>query len=76
MKAKSLARSFAWWPAIHERTKYPAQNCTICANLKNKSRKIDADLCEKPTTCKNVYIDYFGHVIGKMLFPVVDAHSK
>lgn len=29
MKAKSLARSFAWWPAIHEGTEYHAQNCAI-----------------------------------------------
>ena len=77
MKLWALARSFIWWPGIDARIENMVKKCTICATLKNNPPKENSNHWEWPSVSwKRIHIDCLGPVQGKMLFLVVDAHSK
>ena len=76
-RMKSLARSYAWWPAMARDLEEMVQTCDTC-QLHNKSPPAAPlytwEWPEKSWT--RIHIDYAGPFLGKMFLVAVDATSK
>ena len=74
---KSLARSYFWWPKLDSEIEREAERCTDCRELQASPAPFPLQPWPWPDTpWSRVHIDYAGPIEGKMLFLLVDAHSK
>ena len=76
-KMKQLARSYVWWPSIDTDIMAKVQECYKC-EVSQRAPK-EAPLHPWEFTCKpweRLHIDYAGPLEGKMIFIVIDSHSK
>ena len=74
---KSLACSHVWWPELDSELEVREKVCHSCQASKNAPAKTPLHPWAWPTTpWQRIHMDFAGPVMGKMLFVVVDAHSK
>ena len=74
---KTLARNHIWWPNLDSVIERRAKSCTACQGNKHLPPKAPSHYWSwPPAPWDRVHIDYAGPFMGKMLFIVVDAHSK
>ena len=74
---RSLARSYVWWPHIDKDIDSVVKACYECQQTCHSPPVASLHPWkwpQRPSAC--IHIDYAGPVAGKMLFVVVDAHSK
>ena len=77
VKMKALARSHVWWPGLDQQIEDCAKSCSSCQVDKRSPPKAPLHPWAWPTVpWQRVHVDYAGPVQGKMLFILVDAHSK
>ena len=76
-RMKSFARSYVWWPGLDGDLERRVRQCVMCQRVQKMQQRAPVqpwEWPEKPWT--RLHIDHAGPVQGKMLFIIVDAHSK
>lgn len=76
-RMKSFARSYVWWPGLDGDLERRVRQCDVCQRVQKMPQKTPVqpwEWPERPWT--RLHIDHAGPVQGKMLFIIVDAHSK
>ena len=72
---KALARSHVWWPSMDKEDL--VRQCANCQRECHMPAKAPLHPWAWPALpWQRIHVDYAGPVAGKMLFVVVDAHSK
>lgn len=74
---KAIARCYVWWPNIDRDLESCVRQCTTCQEMGNnppKSQLHPWAWPERPWS--RIHLDFAGPFQGKMLFIVIDAHSK
>ncbi|KAK3746542.1 hypothetical protein QZH41_005600 [Actinostola sp. cb2023] len=76
-RMKSLARSYVWWPLMDRDIEAVVKQCVNCQVHGKSPAVAPLHPWEWPgEPWKRLHMDYVGPFMGKMLFIVVDAHSK
>ncbi|KAK3750753.1 hypothetical protein QZH41_000844, partial [Actinostola sp. cb2023] len=76
-RMKSLARSYVWWPLMDKDIEAVVKQCVNCQVHGKSPAVAPLHPWEWPgEPWKRLHMDYAGPFMGKMLFIVVDAHSK
>ena len=77
VRMKTLARSHIWWPNLDSAIERRAKAYTACQCNKHLPPKAPLHYWPwPPAPWDRIHIDFAGPFMGKMLFIVVDAHSK
>ena len=77
VRMKTLARSHIWWPNLDSAIERKAKACTACQSNKHLLPKAPLHYWPwPPAPWDRIHIDFAGPFMGKMLFIVVDVHSK
>ena len=77
VRMKSVARSYVWWPQINEDIEHLVKKCEKCQSTQSAPPLAPLHPWLWPTKpWERIHVDFAGPVRGKMLFVVVDAHSK
>ena len=72
-----MARSYVWWPQINEDIEHLVKKCDKCQSTQSAPPLAPLHPWLWPTRpWERIHLDFAGPVRGKMLFVVVDAHSK
>ena len=77
VKMKLLARSVIWWPGMDSEIESCVQSCYTCQSSRHQPMKAPLHLwifIDRPWS--RLHIDYCGPISGKMLFVIIDSHSK
>ena len=77
VKMKALARSYIWWPGLDTEIEMCVNDC-MTSQLHNKQPPVEPlHPWEWPgRTWHSIHIDYAGLFEGRMIFIIVDVHSK
>ena len=76
-RMKSFARSYVWWPGLDRDLEKKVQQCILCQRNRKNPPKVPMhpwEWPEQPWT--RLHVDHACPVEGKILFLIVDAHSK
>ena len=74
---KSLARGLVWWPGMDTSIETVVNHCSSCQQNRASPPHAPLQPWSWPTRpWSRLHVDYAGHVDGKMILIVVDAHSK
>ncbi|XP_043093292.1 LOW QUALITY PROTEIN: uncharacterized protein K02A2.6-like [Puntigrus tetrazona] len=76
-RMKALARSYVWWPKLHQDVERLVKTCRMCQEHRNVPAVAPLhpwNWPEKPW--QRLHVDYAGPFMGKMFFVLIDAHSK
>ena len=77
VRMKALARSHVRWPGLDQEIENYAKSCASCQVDKHAPPKAPLHPWAWPTVpWQRIHVDFAGPVNGKMLFILVDAHSK
>ena len=74
---KSLARSVVWWPGLDAELEAKVKSCEACQVNSRSPPKSPLHSWEWPTKpWSRIHVDFCGPFLGKIIFVMVDAHSK
>ena len=77
VRMKQLARSHVWWPNIDQELEDTVKDCASCQEHRNAPPKSPLNPWSWPEVpWDRIHVDFAGPVKGRMLFVVVDSHSK
>ena len=77
VKMKAVARSHVWWPCLDSSIEQTVRGCEACQLNRHMPAKAPLHPWSWPMTpWERIHVDFAGPIQGKMLFLVVDAHSK
>ena len=76
-RMKSLARSVVWWPGLDAELEAKVKSCEACQVNSRSPPKSPLHPWEWPTKpWSRIHVDFCGPFLGKIIFVMVDAHSK
>ena len=76
VKMKSLARSYVWWPGIHEQLDQLTMYYEECSRIRSEPAAVKEAAWPTPINpWHRIHIDY-AEVVGKVFFVIVDTTSK
>ncbi|KAL5467316.1 hypothetical protein EMCRGX_G031528 [Ephydatia muelleri] len=76
-RMKSLARSVVWWPGLDAELEAKVKSCEACQVNSRSPPKSPLHPWEWPTKpWSRIHVDFCGPFLGKIIFFMVDAHSK
>ena len=76
-RMKSFARSYVWWPGLDKDLENKVRQCLLCQRNQKNPPKVPFQTWEWPEQpWTRLHVDHAGPVEGKLLFIIVDAHSK
>ena len=76
-RMKSFARSYVWWPGLDKDLENKVRQCLLCQRNRKNPPKVPFQTWEWPEQpWTRLHVDHAGPVEGKLLFIIVDAHSK
>ncbi|XP_065182221.1 uncharacterized protein K02A2.6-like [Sycon ciliatum] len=74
---KALARSYVWWPSLDAEIEQTVRGCTQCQTVTKSPHRQQVHPWEWPgKPWLRVHVDFAGPIAGKVLFIIVDSHSK
>ncbi|XP_065185812.1 uncharacterized protein K02A2.6-like [Sycon ciliatum] len=76
-RMKALARSYVWWPSLDAEIEQTVRGCMQCQTVTKSPHRQQVHPWEWPgKPWLRVHVDFAGPIAGKMLFIIVDSHSK
>ena len=76
-KMKALARSFVWWPGLHDDLENKVKGCEPCQLVQKSPAVASLHPWEWPAKpWRRVHLDHAGPFMGKLFLVLVDAPSK
>ena len=76
-RMKSLARSVVWWPGLDAELEAKVKSCEACQVNSKSPPKSPLHPWEWPSKpWSRIHVDFRGCFLGKIIFVLVDAHSK
>ena len=76
-KTKALARSHVWWPGIDVRIEQMTKSCERCQAVRNAPPAAPLHPWSwQSHPWQRIHLHFVGPFCGKMLFVIVDSHSK
>ena len=77
IRMKSLARSYVWWPKLHQDIQSVVRQCVNCQEQASKPPASPLHPWNYPQNAwERIHIDYAGPFEGHMILIIVDAYSK
>lgn len=77
VKAKTLARSYVWWPGLDKQIEEMTKSCAGCGQNKKSPPEAPIHPWEYPNKVwSRIHIDFAGPFLGSMFLIIVDAYSK
>ena len=76
-RMKAVARSYFWWGGLDKDIESVSKTCNACQAVKSSPPVAPLHPWVWPNApWKRLHLDFAGPFLGKMLFVLVDAHSK
>ena len=76
-RMKPLARSVVWWPGLDTELEAKVKSCEACQVNSRSPPKSPLHPWEWPTKpWSHIHVDFCAPFLGKIIFVMVDAHSK